>query len=241
MLLHHDCNVRAPAGNGEQSNIIQKKTKQKTKNKKQKKQNKNTTMTSSAPNSPRQLQQPHTTICHSSHQTTSHQTTPNYIIPSQIKRHHILNRSTKHKTFGDKLSQKKSGHIRIISQNISCIGVSNTINHKQDQAKDWLLQHNVDIAGWQETGVAFHTLPLHQRLPSRINDSRWKKVRVTSYNNRHENIGKFQYGGTAMLAFNESAHRIKQSGGDPTGLGRWSWKSISNKNNFYICSMQNIR
>ena len=227
MLLHDDCNVRAPVGNGEQSKLIQTKTKQKTKNKKQKKRNKNTTMTSSVPNSPRQSQHSHTSTHHSSHQTK-----PNYIIPSQIKRHHILNQSIKHKTFGDKLSQKKCGHIRIISQNISCLGVSHPINHKQDQAKDWLLRHNVDIAGWQETGVAFHTLPLHQRLPSRINDTRWKKVRVTSYNNRHENVKKFQYGGTAMLAFNESAHRIKQSGGDPTGLGRWSWILFEGKHQY---------
>ena len=227
MLLHHDCNVRAPAGNGEQSKIIQKKTKQKTKNKKQKKQNKNTTVTSSVTHSPRQLHPSRTSLYNPQQQITH-----NYIVPSQINRHHIANRSTKHKTFGDKISQKKSGHIRIISQNIGCIGVSNLINHKQDQAKDWLLQHNVDIAGWQETGVAFHTLPIHQRLSSRINDIRWKKVRVTSYNNRHENIGKFQYGGTAMLAFNESAHRIKQSGGDPTGLGRWSWILFEGKHQY---------
>ena len=41
------------------------------------------------------------------------------------------------------------------------IGVLHKLNHKLDCAKDWLLNHDDDIAGWKETGIAFHTLAYH--------------------------------------------------------------------------------
>jgi len=52
-----------------------------------------------------------------------------------------------------------------VSQNINCLGVS-TINKKSQQEKaiNWLIQHEVDIIGWQESGIAFHLLPHSKRL-----------------------------------------------------------------------------
>ena len=73
-------------------------------------------------------------------------------------------KSSKNKVFGDHLVEKEDSVIRIVSQNVNCIGVSHEINHKQENAKDWMIQHSVDIVGWQETGVAFHTLPRHKLL-----------------------------------------------------------------------------
>ena len=29
---------------------------------------------------------------------------------------------------------------------------------------NWLLQHEIDIIGWQEVGIAIHLLPPYQRL-----------------------------------------------------------------------------
>ena len=118
-----------------------------------------------------------------------------------------------------------------MSQNVNCIGVSQYHNHKIEYAKNWLLQHDVDIAGWQETGVAFHTLPRRKRLSERMKDIRWNKFRISSSNNKHESIDTFQYGGTAVMTFEEVAHRVKATGGDTTGLGRWSWILYEGKNN----------
>jgi len=48
-------------------------------------------------------------------------------------------------------------------------------------------------------------------------------MRISSSNNKNENIETFQYGGTAVMAFNKAAHRVKSTGADPKGLGRCSW------------------
>ena len=34
---------------------------------------------------------------------------------------------------------------------------------------------------------------------------------------------KFQHGGTAVATFDQAAHRVSSTGGDTSGLGRWSW------------------
>ena len=52
-----------------------------------------------------------------------------------------------------------------------------------------------------------------------MKDPRWRKQRISAYNNKHERVSRLQYGGTAVIAVNEAAHRVKATGGDPTGLG----------------------
>ena len=141
------------------------------------------------------------------------------------------NKKEKFETFGDEMLDKEDEIIRIVSQNINCIGVYSIANHKQDKIKDWLLNNQVDIVGWQETGVAFHMLPKHERLVERMRDSRWKKMKISSANNKHENISRFQYGGNAILAFDETASRVIKTGADESGLGRWAWMLFEGKNN----------
>ena len=152
---------------------------------------------------------------------------------SDLNRQQKKNTKLKSKVFGDHLVEKESGIIRIVSQNVNCIGVSNEINHKQEHAKDWIYEHSVDVMGWQETGVAFHSLPIRKRLAHRMKDIRWDKMRISSANNKHENVETFQYGGTAVLAFNTAAHRVKATGSDETGLGRWSWILFEGKHKFH--------
>jgi len=147
----------------------------------------------------------------------------------QAKKH----KRSKNKIFGDHLVvEKENNLIRIVSQNVNCIGVSHEINHKQENAKDWIYEHSVDIIGWQETGVAFHSLPIRKRLAHRMKDIRWDKMQISSTNNKHERIETFQYGGTAVMAFNAAVHRVKSTGVDETGLGRWSWILFEGKHNF---------
>jgi len=112
-------------------------------------------------------------------------------------------------TFGDHLTEKDEGSIRIVGQNVNCIGTNQHCNQKEERAKNWLIQNNVDITGWQETEVAFHMLPRSKRLSNRMQDIRWNKIRVSSTNNKHESSSTFQYGGTSVMAFDEAAHRIK--------------------------------
>ena len=78
----------------------------------------------------------------------------------------------KSRVFGDHLIEKENNLICIVSQNVNCIGVSDIISHKLENAKDWLYQHSVDIVGWHETGVAFHMVPRNKRLAQQMNDLR---------------------------------------------------------------------
>ena len=142
-------------------------------------------------------------------------------------------RLSKHRTFGDHFGEKRPDHIRIVSQNINCLGIKSKNNPKQEQLINWLIQNEIDIIGWQEIGIAFHLLPYNQRLTERIKDPRWAKIRISSSNNKHERIERFQYGGTAVATFDEAAHRIKSTGGDTTGLGRWSWTLFEGRNKFF--------
>ena len=144
-----------------------------------------------------------------------------------------LKSDNKYRTFGDHFGEKESNHIRIVSQNINCLGVKPKNNPKQERLLNWLIQNEIDIIGWQELGIAFHMLPSNQRLYERIKDPRWAKVRISSSNNRHETIERFQYGGTAVATFDEAAHRVKVTGGDTTGLGRWSWILFEGRNKFF--------
>lgn len=138
------------------------------------------------------------------------------------------------KLFGEPLCQKAPHEYRIISNNIGCIGVDAVVNSKQQSLKDWLVQYEVDLVGWQEIGLAQHMIQKHERLAERMRDYRRKQIRISSSNNRHESIDKFQWGGTAVIAFDTLANMTRASGADETGLGRWSWLQLEGHNNHRI-------
>lgn len=125
--------------------------------------------------------------------------------------------------FGDALIPKEDGICRIVSQNVGCLGVSMFGNNKLRTAKEWLLTNQVDICGWQEIGFANHLLPRHERMSERLSDRRWKAVRTSTSTNTFDDVDKFQWGGTATVAFNIFAYMRHSSGTDESGLGRWSW------------------
>ena len=161
-------------------------------------------------------------ICNS-HQSSQHRT---FVITPHSNTNETTNnkrRKEQSQTFGDSFTTKEEGIIRIVSQNVNCFGVSTHHNHKQEITKTWLIENSIDVVGWQETGIASHMFPRNKRLHERMKDPRWSKQRLSAYNNKHERVSRLQYGGTAVMAVNEAAHRVKATGGDPTGLGRWSW------------------
>jgi len=130
-------------------------------------------------------------------------------------------REVKKETFGNPMGQKKDGMIRIISQNIGCLGINSKSNPKQDTAIEWIHQNEIDVVGWQEVGISFDMLKGHESFYERIRDSRWKKRRVTQSNNIHEKNDAFQWGGTSLIAIDEAASRVSECTKDATGLGRW--------------------
>ena len=131
----------------------------------------------------------------------------------------------------DHMSRKDDNCVRLISQNIGCLGVHSFTNGKQAKGIQWLIQNKVDIAAWQELGVSFHMQQKCDRLQERIRDPRWSKVRISAANNKHEFIDLKQFGGTSIMTFSSIAVRVTASGCDDTGLGRWSWLRFEGKQN----------
>ena len=111
--------------------------------------------------------------------------------------------------------------IRIVSQNIGCLGINAKANPKQDSAIEWIHKHEIDIVGWQEVGISFDMMKGHESFHERIRDPRWKKRRVIQSNNIHEKNDAFQWGGTSLIARDEAASRLKETTKDASGLGRW--------------------
>ena len=135
-------------------------------------------------------------------------------------------------TYGDAMKAKLHDTIRLIGQNIGCLGVRSFGNQKQEQGKSWLIQHNVDICCWQEIGLSLHMMKHQERIQERMKDYRWTKTRITAANNKHESINKLQFGGTLTMAVNETASRVHASGADERKLGRWTWLLFEGHNNY---------
>ena len=132
--------------------------------------------------------------------------------------------------FGEAMEQLEADSLRLVSLNINNIGTQSYNNSKQDMLKNWLYDNDVSIIGMQEIGVAMHLVPKHDRLHERMRDVRWKKIKVCQANNINENVEKSQYGGTAIVAFDEAAMRATpKTGSDTTGLGRWAWMLFEGK------------
>ena len=66
--------------------------------------------------------------------------------------------------WGDKMESKNYNDIRISMENINNIGKNAEKNSKQDLARDWLIDNEIDIASWIEVGVAWNKLCYKDRL-----------------------------------------------------------------------------
>ena len=126
---------------------------------------------------------------------------------------------------------KHDGTCRIISQNINYIRVWATGSYKTNFLKNLIYNNDVDICGLQEVGLAQHLLPRHDQLAKRMRDYRRDNIRMSSANNKHDDVDKLQYGGTAVFAYDFISHMVRASGTDSTGLGRWSWLQLEGHRN----------
>ena len=176
---------------------------------------------------------------------SSHTTnTPQDLLPRPIRQAYLMEnerlltiRTTniekqKTETFGDSMKTKHCDSIRLVGQNIGCLGVRAFNNHKQDMGKEWLIKNNIDICCWQELGIALHMTKHQDRIHERMRDHRWGRIRISATNNRHESIDKMQFGGTMAMAMNSTAARVHASGADETGLGRWAWLLFEGHNSY---------
>ena len=131
--------------------------------------------------------------------------------------------------WGHTMGNKDDDTIRIIMENINNIPSHKDHNLKLDNGKKWLIENDVDVACWIETGVPWHQRHRQERLPELMREDSWDNQITITSNNIHDTCGKRQFGGTATLLFNHVASTMNGSGSDISGLGRWSWTQLQGK------------
>jgi hypothetical protein len=118
-------------------------------------------------------------------------------------------------------NSKQNRIFRIICKNPN--GLNNQIigNKKLEKAID--IKDKLDA-----DGLLFckHRLNLrHKDNKNNFKQMFQRKVacRAIAANNKHQNVGRVQEGGTGMVACGYSMGFITKTGRDPYGLGRWCW------------------
>ena len=120
--------------------------------------------------------------------------------------------------------KKRDGITRLIYENLNGINSRLSKNEKLDKARDVIDELAADIVAYNE-----------HRLNLRHEDNRngfkelfkggETEIRAVAAHNAHENVGRTQEGGTALIAYGDLVEYLDtdNSGKDETGLGRWTY------------------
>lgn len=125
--------------------------------------------------------------------------------------------------WGDNLLPKPSRTIRLGVRNVRSLPSTSNGDKNTNLIQD-IQDASLDIIGINEINVSWQSVSVTDSLQSRFRP-KFEAVKIVTSNNRTDTpIGtKRQMGGTATGAINSMAYRIKESGVDPSNLGRWSW------------------
>jgi hypothetical protein len=130
--------------------------------------------------------------------------------------------------YGDSISKKEKGVLRLLLQNVSNVPEEKT-HYKSRQLVETLTNLDVDIMFLNEVGLIWDKLPPHQQWHDRT-ESKIKTLALFNWNTKDiKSNSCHQPGGTGIIATNDTIHRIVERGGDPSGLGRWTWILLEGK------------
>lgn len=130
--------------------------------------------------------------------------------------------------FGDKINLLKADDtLRLLLININSIPKA---DHPKNRAIFSALKlYQIDVAGFTECNRCWHLLN-HRDRWKEITKPWWEKANnVIAYNVKDTSSRQFQPGGTLLHTINRPAHRVLETGIDPSGLGRWSWTRFRGK------------
>lgn len=134
--------------------------------------------------------------------------------------------SSRTEAWGDPISIKRDGYIRIASRNIGGIGI-HAHNTKEEYLKEWIVNSNIDCIGLQELNVNLKQCNYRDRMSERMKCAAWEFYKIaTSYNKHHVGKQKHLFGGTMIMTHGQLCHRVLTTGADERGLGRWAWIHI---------------
>ena len=136
-------------------------------------------------------------------------------------------------SWGDLLGKKHSDSFRVVQLNIATMAErGNSAEFRANLAQFTDLE--ADCITLQELNRVWHRLPERDRLFERFRGA-FEAIHICEgrYKNDSFASGSLQYGGTAVLSLDSTAHQIHSSQGrsyDSTGLARWVATRLAGKN-----------
>lgn len=168
-------------------------------------------------NSTRLHRNNHTNPRKSSGQTSLFQ----YLPPQFQDRYRNKDEEIKNQPWGQNYNVKLANTVRIWYTNPNGLGINPT-NAKSHSTFAFLYHKSMaDITCLAETNLNWPILQYNSRLNNRLR-AYFREFYSTTSNNKHEKYSKCQRGGTCTFAVGQITYRIRVSGNDTTGMGRWS-------------------
>jgi exonuclease III len=130
--------------------------------------------------------------------------------------------------FGDTMTGNNGSCIRFGS-----INLNNMLQTSEGDERLFreIYRRGIQALALQEVGCNWSIMGRHQALQQRLNDTFGPyDTRAIVRHNVHDLTGTSrQWGGTGIILKGKIKHYNKGSGGDPTGLGRWTWIRLQGK------------
>lgn len=145
--------------------------------------------------------------------------------------------------YGDRINiLKQEKTLRFMFSNIN--GIPNAAHPKNQALFQAIKLYQADVVGLTETNRCWH-LAEHRDRWREVTRPWWEHSNnVLAYNTKDINSRLFQPGGTLIQCINKPAHRVLETGIDPSGLGRWCWTRFRGKHNVtlrVICAYRPCR
>ena len=129
---------------------------------------------------------------------------------------------------GDDYKQKHKKAFRICALNVGRLPIEKDKDKSRDTFQ-WMREMKADIILLSEIGLNWRNIKLEDNWYARTKDEFQRIASITGHNTHEKTKKKVQWGGTAIIAVNETASRVIQKGTDESGLGRWSWILLQGK------------
>jgi exonuclease III len=130
--------------------------------------------------------------------------------------------------FGDPIGPGDDDHIRV-----GCINLNNTLQNVEGDERLFtaIYEREIKVLCMQEVGCNWAQIGKENSFQQRLNRMLGPRDARSCFKyNTHDQSGTIrQWGGTGVLCRGKIKHYTMGTGGDPTGLGRWTWARIRGK------------
>jgi exonuclease III len=125
-----------------------------------------------------------------------------------------------------RMEPKEEGVVRIGFNNINGLSLAQN-DTKNSEIHGFLKEGEFDVFGMAETNIHWHNSKTHAKD---LMYGWFRRSHITyKYYRDFPGSSKHQVGGVLQLAIGDITCRIKESGGDTSGQGRWTWQTFQGK------------